>query len=159
MKRFSLIAVLFGFAVVSFSLARPGLSDQQGEKKSDARTKLEQLQQERIESLEKLVDLVKQQFEAGAGAYKNLENIIVVQEELIEAKLDATDKPDERIAFLKEQLKFSQEIFAYIKKMHDVGFNATDAEYFRAQAHCLSIEIKIVKEEAKQQEPKEANKS
>ena len=57
MKRVSLIAVLLGFAVVSFSLARPGLSDQQGEKKSDARTKLERLHKERIEAIEKFVEM------------------------------------------------------------------------------------------------------
>jgi hypothetical protein len=69
-------------------------------------------------------------------------------EELIEAKLEATDKPDERIALLEEQLKIAQDIFKFVENAAKVGFgHFVQADALRAKAHCLTIEIKLVKEQ------------
>ena len=119
------------------------------EKKSDDSSKLEQLRKERLEALGKVVELVTIQFEHGAGLGKELTAVFIAREELIKAKLESAEKPEERIALLKEQLKGTQEVFDFVEKQHEAGFRVTDLEYNQAKAHCLGIRIKIAKEEAK----------
>ena len=76
------------------------------------------------------------------------------QEELIEAKLDATDRTEERIALLKEQLKIAQEVLDFVNKAHDAGFRIADIDLYQAQAHTLKIEIQLAKEELKAEDSK-----
>ena len=110
---------------------------------------MEQLRKERIEAIEKVVEKLTLQYEKGAGLGKDLTAVFIAREELIKAKLESADKPEERIALLKEQLKGAQEVFDFVEKQHEVGFRVSDLEYNQTKAHCLGIRIKIAKEEAK----------
>jgi hypothetical protein len=143
MKRFTICVVLFGFIVVSLLITRPALTDQQSEKKTVEPTKMEQLQKERIDALEKIAAIVKGQL----GYIATVVDFSKAQEEVIKAKLDATDKPSERIALLEEQLKFAQDAFKYVDGQYKTGFaHVTEADSLHAKAHCLTIEIKLLKE-------------
>ena len=147
MKRFTICAVLLGFIVVSLLIARPALTDPQSEKKTAEPTKLEELQKERIEALEKIVPILKARLDVNVITITDFSK---AQEEVIEAKLDATDKPNERIALLEEQLKIAQDCFKYVDGQYKAGFQqVTEADSLHATAHCLSIEIKLVKEQKK----------
>jgi hypothetical protein len=142
MKRFTIFAVLLGFIVVSLLIARPALTDQQSEKTAES-TKMEQFQKERIETLEKIVALVKGRMAVSA----TVTDLSKAQEELIEAKLEATDKSDERIALLEEQVKIAQDCFKFVDREYKIGFGqVTEFDSLRAKAHCLTIEIKLLKE-------------
>ena len=80
------------------------------------------------------------------------------QEEFVEAKLEAANKPEERIALLKEQLKIARDTFEYREQQQESGFYASNVETYRAKAHCLKVEIELAKEEAKQDEANAAEK-
>ena len=145
MKRFTICAVLLGFVVVSLLIARPALTDQQSEKKTTEPTKLEKLQKERIEALVKLVRLLEEQ--SLPGGLKTFSDFSKAQDELIQCKLEATNKPDERIALIEEQLKIAQGVFKAVENAVKIGFgHFTESDYQQAKVHCLTIEIKLVKE-------------
>jgi hypothetical protein len=156
MKRNLAVAAAVGLFLAALLLARSGWSEPQGEKKAEAKAKLDQLRKERIETLEKVVEHAKIQYELGAGANRDLATFNAAQEELVEAKLDATDKPEERITLLKEQLKIAQEVSDYNIKSHDAGFRISDLEVGQAKAHALKIEIQLAKEELKLEDSKAA---
>ena len=157
MKRLSKVAVALGLIVAALVIARTGWSEQQGEKKAKAKAKLEQLRKERIETLEKVVEKAKIQYEKGAGAYRDFTTFNAAQEELVEAKLEATEKSEERINLLKEQLKIAQETFDYLEGQRKAGFVVSGTESLLAKAHCLKVEIEIAKEEAKAEEINSVN--
>jgi hypothetical protein len=170
MKRFTILAVALGFVLVSLTVVRPALSSpqdeirppelptveqlqkeiegSQDEKKSSEPPTLEQLQKERIAALELVVEKTRRMYETSPGQVSLLE-LFESQRDLVEAKLDATDSVDERIALLKQQVQVAQGIFDYLSKMHAVGFRTTDREFYQAKAHLLKIKIILAKEQKK----------
>ena len=147
MKRFTIIAVLLGFCVVSLLLTRPAPADQQGEKKTGVPAKLEQLQKERIDAFEKIVKILEAQYKVGTTTFAEF---VHAQEDLIKAKLEATDKPAERIALLEEQLKIAKGFLKSVEGQYKVGFaRVSEADVLRVKARCLTIEIKLTKERDK----------
>lgn len=145
MKRFTILAVLIGFFVVSLLIARPGLTDQQTEKKAAEPMGLEQMQKDRIAALEELVA----QYIATANVTSvTFSEFSKAQNDLIEAKLEATTQVDERIAVLEKQLEVAHDIYDRIDKSYKVGFGKNFAtDYFQATAHRLSIKIKLAREQ------------
>ena len=104
------------------------------------------MQKERIDAFEKLVKILAEQYKLGIVPFADFSK---AQEDLVEAKLEATDKPAERIALLGEQLKIAQDVLDFVEKSYKVGFKVTEVDYLRAKAHCLGIEIKLAKERGK----------
>jgi outer membrane protein TolC len=145
MKHFSIFLVLLCVVALTLSIVRLGMTDQATEKKETDSAKLEELYKARIDSLEKLVDILKLHYEAGAAT---IEEYFQVQEELIEAKLEATDKTAERIALLEEQLKAAQMFFKAVDGRFRAG-TVTARDELHAKAHCLKTEIQLYKERAK----------
>jgi outer membrane protein TolC len=121
----------------------------QKEKQPDDSAKIGQLQNEQIDAIKKSIDLMKRQYESGAGPYRDLTAFRRAEQELLAARLDATDKPSERIAVLEEQLKSAQDVRDFVKRRHDVGFEVSDLDLFQAEARCLSVEIMLLKERIK----------
>jgi outer membrane protein TolC len=80
-----------------------------------------------------------------------LTEVSKAQEKLFKAKLEATDKPNERIALLEEQLKIAKNVLDFTEKSYKAGFQITEVEFLRAKAHYLTIEIKLLKEREKNQ--------
>jgi hypothetical protein len=60
--------------------------------------------------------------------------------------LELIEIPGERIALLEEQLKCARGVQDFVEKMYKSGFNATEVDFLRAKAHCLTIEIKLAKQ-------------
>jgi hypothetical protein len=145
MKRFTLVVVLLGFFSVFSLITRPGLTGQQSEKKTDEATKLEQLQKERIDTLEELVKILMGQYQIGTIDFSTFS---MAQEDLLVAKLETTEKPSERIALLEQQLKDAQVFFDFMERRYKAGVTPK-VDYHRAKVLCLTIEIKLVKERDK----------
>jgi hypothetical protein len=141
MKRFTFSVVLLGSLGISLLIARTALTDQPSEKA----TSLEELQKDRIETLEEAFAIVKNQFEKGADEWNDFAK---AHDELIEAKLEATDKLAERITLLEEQLKAARGLFDYAEEGKKHGLT-TVLDTLRAKAHCQEIEIKLFKERNK----------
>lgn len=149
MKRFTIPAVVLGVLVLSLFIARPALTGPQDEKKPAELPKLEQLQKERIDTLQKIADLAQQQYKAGNGPFADLAKCNKAQEKLIKAKLEATEDSGERIALLEEQVKLAQSTFDFYLKRQAIGLTTSEIEPLQAKAHLLRIEIKLAKERAK----------
>ena len=130
---------------VSLSLARPALADETNEKISDARANLEQLQQEQFKAFEIVVEKSTLQYMRGAGSYIDLSTLLMAHKEFISAILESTYKPEEQIALLKKQLKVAQDILDFVKKSREAGLKTSEIEDYEANAHYLSIKIKLFK--------------
>jgi outer membrane protein TolC len=145
MKRFSILVVLLGVIAFTLSIVRLGMTDQATEKKNSEPAKLEELYKVRIDTLENLVKITKVQYEVGTASFEEFSQ---AQEDLIKAKLEATDKIAERIALLEEQLATSQKVLEFVEKRVKMG-GCTERESLRAKANCLTVEIHLYKERAK----------
>jgi hypothetical protein len=143
MKRCTILAVLLGFFAVALPIARPARGEQPKEQQAGEAAVLAQMQKERIETLEKLVGMVMKKYQIGLAQFSD---VAKVQEELIEAKLESTTAPDERIALLTEQMKAAQEVFDIVEKQYKVGFRVSDVDLHQTKAHLQTIEIKLFKE-------------
>jgi outer membrane protein TolC len=143
MKRYTIPAVVLGFIVISMLAARPALTGQPDENKSDEQRSLAQLRKERIEIYEKIVPIILEQYRSGIAAFSDYAN---AQEDLINAKLEATEKPSERITLLEDELKLAKKSADMIEQAHQAGAQVTEADALRAKAHCLTIEIRLAKE-------------
>lgn len=146
MKRVSFFVVAAGFVVISALVARTAMTDGPNADAAAAKAKLADLHKQRIATLERIVDLRTKQSEILPGGFEALAK---AKEDLIKAKLDATDKPEERIELLKERVTIAQDVCDYLKQQRSVGFQATDLEFERANAHRLKVEIRLQEELAK----------
>ncbi len=143
MYRFTIPIVVLGLFAICLLPARPALTDQQGEEKADKQSKLAQLEQERIETYEKIVPMVYKQYRSGLASFTDYAK---AQEDYLKAKLEATDNQSDRIALLEQQLKVARSDADLIDQVHRAGGPITDIDVLRAKAHCLNIEIRLVKE-------------
>jgi hypothetical protein len=113
--------------------------------KDDA-AELRQLQQQRINVLSRLVELLTRQYKSGTAGFGE---VAAAQIQLVDAKLDATEKPKERLALLEEQVKMAKAL----RDVADMRFRngaCTAADVCRAKALCLEIKIKLLRERGKQ---------
>jgi hypothetical protein len=166
MKRCTIFVILIGFCLIFFLIARPETSGQQGvpkppepalpgvmpkerqgEKKPAEPATLEEMQKDRIDALEKLVGSLNAQYKVGTVTFDDFSK---AEDDLIEAKLDATSQPDERIALLEKQLKLNQDLFDFVEKCYKAGFGKNPVtDYLRCKAHLLNIKIKLAREKAR----------
>jgi hypothetical protein len=150
MKRISFFVVVAGFVLISALVARTAMTDGPNADAAAAKAKITELRKQRIAALERVVECGKTQYKSGAGNCATLPNLGKVEEDLIKAKLDATDNPQERIELLKERLAIATRTFEFIEGQIKTGFQASDFDLERARAHRLKVEIKLQKELAKQ---------
>ncbi len=149
MKRISFFVVAAAFVVISALVARTALTDGPSTDAAAAKAKIADLRKQRIAVLERVVELAKSQYKTGAGPNASLAALGKAEENLIKAKLDATENPKERIELLKERLATATRTFEYVEGQRNAGFLSSDLEVELAKAHRLKIEIKLEKEIAK----------
>jgi hypothetical protein len=133
------ILLVAGFCVVVGVAQQPGTTE-------DTAAQITALQKERIEALKKVVSICIAQNQAAGVSF---ETVAAAQEQLIDAQLDATDKTEERVALLTEQLKVAEGVFNYWEGRHKVGFKVVQTDVLRAKAHALDVKIKLLRERAK----------
>jgi hypothetical protein len=146
MKRFSGLAVLFGFLVVCLVAERAATGGQERSSEGGGQPTLEQLQKERIQALLEVNSYLETKSELNPESLGEWSQAKV---ELFEAKLDAADRPAERVALLKKQLEIAQLVLDRFNKQRDAGIGASYIGLFRAKVHRLDVEIKLAKEEGK----------
>jgi CHAD domain-containing protein len=145
MKRFTFAfvpAILLAMSVILIGTTAAG----QSRIAEDQTAELKSLQKERIATLTQMVELLSHQIQSGAVA--NFSQLFMAQMELCDAKLDATDNLDERIALLEDQLKTA----GSVQKQAETAFAAggtTQADVLSAKSHYLRIKIRLVRERSK----------
>lgn len=138
------IVTLCALAAVAWSTNHvKGAEQEQQPEKQDAAT-IKELQQERIAALSEIAECILLRYQAGQAAFSSM---ALAQADLITARLDATDKPDERISLLEEHVRLAKKVEEYAKQKVDDG-TATRVDFLRAKANVLEIRIKLLRERA-----------
>jgi outer membrane protein TolC len=139
MRQWTVLAVITGVLILSsITLA----AEQKGKAPDDLKAQIKALQKERIETLARLVEVCSAQYRVGANTFLS---VLGAQDELVSAQLDATDKPEERVALLTNQVKIATDVLEVVQS-HEKTARATQADVCRAQSHLLDIKIKLLRE-------------
>jgi hypothetical protein len=113
-----------------------------GAAEQDLSVQIKALQRERVETLAKLVNYCKAEFAVGA---MRCQEVIDAETDLIRAELDATDKPDERIALLtahvSSQTQFLKSV-EYRRQTETLGL----ANVYRARSMLSNTKIMLLQE-------------
>jgi hypothetical protein len=145
MKRYLIAAAFACLLAFSGFFAFVDAAQQSGVADDEA-AQITALQKERVEILQQVVKIYLHQLKTGA---EPLESVAAAQNELIDAQLDATDKPEERVALLTEQLKIAENVSDYYDSRFKSGFKISAADVLRAKSHYLTVKIKLLRESSK----------
>ena len=113
---------------------------------NDDAAQLKVAQEERIKIFEVLLRSVTSQYKAGIVSYAEL---YPAQRELCNAKLDATDDPDKRIAVLTQLLEAAGDQLKHEQNDVSRGIGNNEENTFRANAEYLRVKIQLLRERAK----------
>ena len=143
MKRYLTTTALSCVLVLSSLLAAAA---QQPKTTRDSAAEIKSLQEKRIEVLQKLVKVCDSQQRVGALPF---ESVAAAQYELIDAQLDATNKPKERVVLLEQELKVAEHVQRYLEGKYKAGFKSFEADLLRAESQCLSVKIELLRERSR----------
>jgi hypothetical protein len=148
MKRFtsgSISAILLAMLLI---WTCPSAAGQSRDNAEDEASELKSLQKEQIAALSQRVKVLTRQNQVGGVDF---DQVCMAQMDLYDAKLDATDKPNERIAVLEEQLKMAESAQKLVEmRFATGGAGTTQANVLSAKSLCLKIKIRLVRERSKQ---------
>jgi hypothetical protein len=145
MKRRFIPAIFVCLAAFSGIFVFQSAAQQQGESTDGTAAQIKELQKERVETLERLVAMYLAHYDNGKIAF---ESLAAAQNELVYARLELTDKPEERIALWKKQLESAESM----RKLAEMKFQngaTTQSDVCRAKALCLDFKIKLLREQGR----------
>ena len=108
----------------------------------DLAVQIRALQNERVDTLTKLVAYCRAEFMAGMP---RSEAVIAAETDLVNAQMDATTKPEERIAMLTERVKSQTEFLKVVegrRQMEAIGLS----NVYRARSLLLNTTITLLRE-------------
>lgn len=135
-----LVIVLPSLAAVPILLAHANAAEAKATPNYAAQIK--QLQQERIAALTKVVDMRLEQYRMGR---QDSRLVALAQAELLKAKLDAAEKPEDRIAVLEEHVKLATTILAETDNRWKAGV-VHETDVLDAKANLLDVKIRLLRE-------------
>ncbi len=112
----------------------------------DLAVQIKALQNERVETLTKLVAYSRADFAVGM---RRCEAVIAAETDLVNAQMDAAYKPEERIAMLTERVKSQTEFLKIVegrRQMEEIGLS----NVYRARSLLLSTKIMLLRERSSQ---------
>jgi outer membrane protein TolC len=142
MTRWTVAAIAAG-VLIAASIT-PG-AEPKGESPADVKAQIKALQKERVEALTRLVEVYTVQYKMGTGTF---EALVGAQDDLVNAQLDSTEKPEERVALLTGHLKTATDAAKIAQGMVEAGA-ASQAIIYRARSHLLDIKIKLLRERSR----------
>ena len=107
-----------------------------------ANAKVRTLQQERVDILQRAVELALKQYRAGALDFRSVH---ATQSDLLDAQLDMAKTREERISVLRSQLKVAKGAMA-ISEMRFESGQTSKLEVYQAKSAALRIEIQLLKQ-------------
>jgi hypothetical protein len=108
----------------------------------DLAAELTKLQEQRVATLKKLLELSSAGYRNGEFA---LDQVLEAQHELTEAELEMVETPDQRIALLETQLKIAKQTLEAAEQLHRAAV-VSQCDTLRARAAMLGVEIKLLQE-------------
>jgi hypothetical protein len=143
MKRFLILIISIGLFL--FLTAPINSAQQTGAIQSDM-DQIKQLQKERVKVLTDIVQITMKLFEKGINT--DFSQVISVRLELINAQLDMTDNPNDRIALLEDQLQQIKTMLDMTEQRVRVA-TASEVDLLRAKSLYLKTQIALLKERQK----------
>ena len=111
------------------------------------------LRAERIKLLDTVLKMRTSQYQVGTVDFDKL---CSAYRELFAAELEDADGDHKKmLATLTEELRIANDIAAIVKARHQAG-TVTEDEVLHANAECLGIKIKLLRERGQMQPPKPA---
>jgi outer membrane protein TolC len=106
---------------------------------------IQKLQKERIDVLRQVVETLFERYRSGTTDFRA---VLSAHHDLLNARLDATDRPKERVVLLQEQLTLAEKTMQYAEARFQQGFS-TQVDPLQAKALCLDIRIRLLREDAR----------
>jgi hypothetical protein len=144
MTRCSIVTIVAGLIILP--AIHVYAADQKEDSSNDVTAEIKRLQKDRLIDLASIVKDLTEQYRVGAIDFEPLGH---AQTELVNAQLDATDKPEERIALLKEQVKSQMAVLKIAAARAKAG-TVRSVDVPRARAVLSATEIRLSQEELKQ---------
>jgi hypothetical protein len=153
MKRLAIAAI----CVALCALALPGVRHAPAQQHDQAVTsyaaklkvlqaKLKVLQKERIAILSRDVKILELQFKLGAADFNQFATAEV---ELVDAQLDCSDTPQERIAYLEKGTEVAKDAVEFVEVRYKSGYRQTELDVNQSKVIYLNLQIKLLKERQK----------
>ncbi len=134
-----------GLLVGSVLVALPVIAQQDSDPTTDLAAELTKLQEQRVATLKKLLELSSAGYRQGEFA---LDQVLEAQHDLTEAQLEMAETPDQRIALLETQLKIAKRTLEAAEQLCRAR-EVSVCDTFRARAAMLGVEIKLLQERAR----------
>ena len=113
-------------------------------KKTNQTQEVEDLLQKRQAVLQKLVEIVREEYHIGRTGF---ESVVRVTEQLTETELELAKESKTRIAVLERQLESMRTLSSLVDAKFRTG-HVTQADVLAAQATLLAYRIKLAREKA-----------
>ena len=144
MKRLAIATICARYAT-GFASVRHAPAQQHDKTATSYAAKIKALQEERIAILSRAVKIVTAQYMAGTADFKEL---AAAEMELVNAQLDCSDTPEERIAYLEAGSKMAKSAVE-IAEVRFKGRTISDLDVNWFKAVYLDMQIKLLKERQK----------
>ena len=109
---------------------------------NDVAAEIKAARGERIKVLADIVEIVTSQYKAATADFAQ---VFSAENDLYNARLDATDDPEKRIALLTKHLAKAGELVEYRQQQVRSG-TVGETEVLRAKSLCLEIKIRLLRE-------------
>jgi hypothetical protein len=149
MKRFLIAAICVGLCALALLSVAHVPAQQSDQAATDTVAKLKALQKERVAMLSQAVKLLKLQYEGAAAVAVDFQQITAAEMDLVNAQIEYSEAPEERIAHLKEGVDVAKAAVQFEENRLRVGYRASPVDLCRLTARYLDIQIKLLKEQQK----------
>jgi hypothetical protein len=146
MKRFFIIAVCVNLLVLLLLAAPLITAEQAGVVQSDP-GQIKQLQKERVENLETIVQMMTRLYMQGVAG-NDIKQVFSAEIDLINAKLEMTDDLKERIALLEDQSNRAKTMLELAEQRSRLG-TLGQLDALSAKSFYLKAKIDLLKEKQK----------
>jgi len=119
----------------------PSAIAQEASNVETANANVRALQQERVDVLQRAVELALEQYRAGTLDYRSVH---ATQRDLLDAQLDIAETREERIGVLRSQLKVAKGSLA-ISEMRFESGQTSKLDVYQAKSAAIRIEIQLLK--------------
>jgi hypothetical protein len=144
MKRFYVLVICMNLFALLLLTGPLITAEQTKAPQNDLEQQIKQMQKERVENLEKIVQILRKLFETGRAGF-DITQVFSAESDLIYAKLEMTDDLKEKIVLLEDESKLAKQIVDLSEQRFKV---ATDSliDVLSARSFYLKTQINLLKE-------------
>ena len=145
----TVLFALVALALLAFLMQTPRAAEEKDKPAAGATerpaAKIKELLKERSKVLNKVVDLLEKQYQAGTVS---INEVLQAKRAALEAKLDLSGTAAERIAVLKDAVKIAQQMVELTEARVKAG-QGSEVDLLRAHALLLQCQVRLLREEGK----------